>query len=76
MSKIFTGNVVSKKMNKTVVVQTERKFRHAKYSKIIIKHKKYKAHNEVDGIKVNDIVTISETKPYSKDVFFRVVSKA
>lgn len=69
------GTVVSTKMNKTVVVSVERKFRHAKYSKVIIRHKKYKAHNEVTGIKTGDVVTIKETRPVSKDTKFAVVKK-
>lgn len=69
------GTVVSTKMVKTVVVKVERKFRHAKYSKVIIRHKKYKAHNELDGVKMGDSVLIEESKPISKDTKFVVVKK-
>lgn len=69
------GTVVSTKMIKTVVVKVERKFRHAKYSKVIIRHKKYKAHNELDGVKMGDVVMIEESKPVSKDTKFVVVKK-
>ena len=45
MARTLVGTVVSDKMQKTVVVSVERKFRHAKYGKVIVKHKKYKAQN-------------------------------
>ena len=75
MAKIFTGKVVSTKMINTVVIDVERKFRHALYKKVIIRHKKYKAHNEEKDIKEGDIVTIKETRPISKDKCFIVVGK-
>jgi small subunit ribosomal protein S17 len=69
------GTVVSTKMNKTVVVSVERRFRHAKYAKVIVRHKKYKAHNEVSGIKMGDMVAIEQCRPVSKDTKFSVVKK-
>jgi len=69
------GAVVSTKMAKTVIVMVERKFRHPTYQKVIIRHKKFKAHNENLDLKVNDLVKIKETKPISKDKFFTVVEK-
>ena len=75
MKKTLTGIVMSTKMQKTVVVQIERKFRHLIYGKVIIRHKKYKAHNESLELKVSDKVKIEETRPISKDKHFRVVEK-
>jgi len=75
MKKILTGKVVSTKMTKTVVVIVERKFRHPVYHKVIVRHKKYKAHNEKLDLKVGDIVKIEETKPISKDKHFIVIKK-
>ncbi len=75
MKKILTGKVVSMKMIKTVVVMVERKFRHPVYHKVIVRHKKYKAHNEKLDLKLGDIVKIEETKPISKDKHFVVVEK-
>lgn len=75
MAKKLNGKVVSTKMISTIVVSVERKFRHATYHKVIIRHKKYKAHNEVKGIKEGDYVSIQETKPISKDKKFIVVEK-
>lgn len=62
-------------MNKTIVVSVERKFRHAKYHKVIIRHKKYKAHNEIAGIKLGDMVAMEQCRPVSKDTKFLVVKK-
>lgn len=75
MSKTFTGIVTSTRMKNTIVVQVERRFRHAKYGKVLTKHKKYHAHNEKNDIKEGDMVKIAETKPISKTVHFIVVEK-
>lgn len=74
MAKILIGKVISTKMNKTIVVTVERKFRHALYHKVIIRNKKYKAHNENPKIKVGDMVQIRETKPISKEKHFIVIN--
>ena len=75
MKKILTGKIVSVKMDKTVVVMVERKFRHPVYHKVIIRHKKYKAHNDKLTLVENDTVRIEETKPISKDKHFKVIEK-
>ena len=75
MKKTLIGKVVSTKMTKTVVVLVERKFRHAVYHKVIIRHKKFKAHNEKLNLQLGDIVKIQETKPISKDKHFIVIEK-
>jgi small subunit ribosomal protein S17 len=75
MKKFLIGKVVSNKMAKTVTVQVERKLRHSLYQKIIIRHKKYKAHNENLDLKVGDVVKIEETRPISKDKHFIVLEK-
>lgn len=75
MRKTLTGIIVSDKMAKTVVVKVERKFRHPAYKKVVIRHKKYKAHYEKDDLKVGDRVKIEETRPISKDKHFKVVEK-
>lgn len=74
MAKLFTGKVISNKMNKTVVVLVERKFPHSVYGKVMIRHKKYKAHCENSKVKIGDTVTIKETRPISKDKYFVVIS--
>ena len=75
MAQTLTGKIVSTKMSLTVVVLVERKFRHPKYHKVILRHKKYKAHNEIKGIKMNDYVVIQETRPLSKEIKFIVIKK-
>ncbi len=75
MKKTLIGKVVSTKMAKTVVVMVERKFRHAVYHKVIIRHKKFKAHNEKLDLIVGDLVKIEETRPISKDKHFIVIEK-
>lgn len=75
MKKTLIGKVVSNKMNKTIVIEVERKLIHQKYRKVVIKHKRYKAHNEDVELKVGDMVSIVETRPISKDKHFKVVKK-
>lgn len=75
MAKEITGTVVSTKMQKTVVVSVERKLRHPVYKKVITRHQKMKAHNEIEGIQEGDVVTIAETRPISKEKHFIVIKK-
>ncbi len=75
MAKIFTGKVVSTKMEKTVVVLLEKKFRHPRYKKVVSRHKKYKAHNDKFKLKEGDLVKIKETRPISKEKHFQVIEK-
>ena len=71
--KTKSGVVVSDKMNKTVVVEVERVFRHPFYQKVVKKFNRFKAHDEANQCKVGDQVEIMETRPISRDKFFRVV---
>ncbi len=75
MNKVFTGKVVSTKMEKTIVVDVERRFRHPLYRKVIVKHKRYKVHNEDKDVKEGDMVSIKETRPISKDKHFILLGK-
>lgn len=75
MKKTLVGKVISTKMTKTVVIRVERKFRHPKYGKVIVRHKKYKAHNEKLELNVGDTVKIQESRPISKTTHFIVVEK-
>jgi len=61
-----TGKVVSDKMNKTITVLIERKVKHPIYGKYLIRSSKLHAHDENNECKMGDLVTISETRPYSK----------
>jgi small subunit ribosomal protein S17 len=60
------GQVVSDKMDKTVVVAVETRVQHNKYDKIMVRTQRYKAHDEENNCKVGDRVKISETRPLSK----------
>lgn len=66
IKKIRTGIVISNKMNKTVVIEVMRVYRHPLYGKIIRSKKKYMAHDEKGRCKVGDLIKIIETRPISK----------
>ena len=68
------GQVVSAgKMDKTIVVKIVSRVNHPIYKKVVQKSKKFKAHDELNECRVGDIVKIMETRPLSKDKYFRVV---
>jgi small subunit ribosomal protein S17 len=60
------GIVISNKMQKTIVVKIENRYSHAMYSKILVKTKKYLAHNEFENCNIGDQVLIQECRPLSK----------
>jgi small subunit ribosomal protein S17 len=60
------GNVVSTKMQKTIVVEVEMRKAHPKYKRIIKSSKKFYAHDEQNSARVGDVVRIRETRPTSK----------
>lgn len=68
-----TGLVVSDKMDKSIVVQIERRMRHAVYGKFIKKSNKFIAHDEKNECNIGDTVRIMETKPLSKNKNWRLV---
>ena len=61
-----TGLVVSSKRDKTITVMVERKVKHTIYKKIIRRSTKLQAHDEANECSEGDIVTIEESKPFSK----------
>lgn len=67
------GIVISNKMDKTVVVEVNRTFRHPRYSKVMTRKKKFYAHNELKPLEIGETVTIVETRPLSKLKRWRVV---
>ena len=71
--KVRIGQVVSDKMDKTVVVAVETLRRHPLYKKAIKRTKKYKVHDEANVCKVGDRVKILETRPLSKEKRWRVI---
>lgn len=60
------GEVVSDKMDKTIVVAIENRSPHPKYGKIVVRTKKYKVHDEENQGKLGDRVRIRETRPLSR----------
>ncbi|MBT3552616.1 MAG: 30S ribosomal protein S17 [Rhodospirillaceae bacterium] len=64
--RVMQGVVVSDNMDKTIVVNVERKFKHKLYKKYIRRTKKYHAHDEDNSCKTGDKVTIRECRPLSK----------
>ena len=66
------GTVVSDKMEKTIVVLVERRVKHPILKKMIIRSKKYKAHDGKREAKKGDRVKIVECRPISKQKAFRL----
>ena len=60
------GNVVSTKMQKTIVVAVEMRKAHPKYKRIVRSTKKFYAHDEQNSARIGDMVRIRETRPLSK----------
>jgi len=71
--KVYTGRVVSDKMDKTVTVVVETYKKHPLYGKRVKYSKKYKAHDEQNTAKIGDVVRIMETRPLSATKRFRLV---
>ena len=60
------GQVVSTKMQKTIVVEVEMRKAHPKYKRIVRSTKKFYAHDEQSSARMGDVVRIRETRPLSK----------
>ncbi len=71
--KTRTGVVVSNKMNKTVVVAVEQRFRHPVYGKVVRKTPRFYAHDAKNECQEGDLVRIAECRPLSKLKRWRVV---
>lgn len=72
--KVYTGKVLSDKMDKTVVVGVTRLYQHPTYKKTVKKVTKFKAHDEGNQCTVGDTVSIMETRPLSKEKRWTVLS--
>ena len=64
--RVLTGRVVSDKMQKTVVVEVERKVLHSRYRKYVSQRRRFKAHDENNSCRVDDVVVIQESRPLSR----------
>ena len=69
-----TGIVISSSRDKTITVLIERKVKHALYKKILKRSTKLQAHDEANECSDGDIVTIQESKPFSKTKSWKLVS--
>ncbi len=72
--KTRVGQVVSDKMDKTIVVAIVDNVKHPLYNKIIKRTYKLKAHDENNECRIGDRVRVMETRPLSKDKRWRLVS--
>ncbi len=68
-----TGLVVSNSMNKSIIVQIQRKVKHPIYEKFVKKTTKFMAHDDKNECNVGDTVRIMETRPLSKRKCWRLV---
>ena len=74
--RVMQGVVVSDRMEKTVVVEVERRVTHPLYKKIVRRSKKYVAHDESNAAKVGDQVRIRECRPISKRKCWEVTAES
>lgn len=75
IQRTLTGEVVSTKMDKTLVVRVDRTVVHPKYGKRYVQSKKYHVHDAHHAHKVGDVVAFQASRPYSKTKRWRVVAK-
>jgi len=71
--KTLVGTVVSDKMDKTVVVRTERRFKHKLYGKYLRRNTQYMAHDPAESAGIGDRILIQECRPLSKHKRWRVI---
>ena len=67
------GLVVSNKMEKSIIIEVERKIMHPKYGKFVKKSSRFVAHDEKNECNEGDKVKIAETRPLSKNKCWRLV---
>lgn len=65
-SRTVIGKVISDKMDKTIVVQVERKVKHPLYGKFLRRYSKMYAHDEDNNCRIGDTVLIKQSRPLSK----------
>ncbi len=71
--KAYIGQVISDKMDKTVVLAVTRRIAHSRYGKTVTRTTKFKAHDEKNECKVGDVVRFIETRPLSKEKRWKVL---
>jgi small subunit ribosomal protein S17 len=73
-ARTVSGQVVSAARDKTITVMIERRVAHALYGKIVKRSTKLHAHDEQNEAQVGDKVTIIESRPFSKQKTWKLVS--
>lgn len=73
VKKVFTGEVVSDKMAKTIVVRITTRKLHRLYKKYVVQSKKLKAHDEKNDAHIGDTVRVIEARPISKEKRWRLL---
>jgi small subunit ribosomal protein S17 len=68
------GEVISNKMDKTIVVRVERRYPHPRWRKVVTSYSRFYAHDEKNVANVGDRVRIQETRPLSKSKRWRLIS--
>jgi small subunit ribosomal protein S17 len=79
MKRQVIGTVVSDKMDKTVIIQTERLVKHRQYHKYVRRRAKFAAHDAENSCRIGDKVLITESRPLSKTkrwLVSRILEKA
>jgi small subunit ribosomal protein S17 len=77
MVRIMHGVVTAKSGTKTIKVKVERKHAHPLYGKVVATHKSYLVHaDDVESVKIGDLVAIKEVKPMSKNKHWALVIEA
>ena len=71
--KLRRGKVTSDRMDKSIVVEVIRKYRHPLYKKVVRKNNSYHAHDEDNQARTGDLVEIMETRPISNTKRWRLV---
>ena len=74
VKRVFTGEVVSDKMAKTIVVKITTRKLHRLYKKYVVQSKKLKAHDEKNEAHIGDTVRVVEARPISKEKRWRLLS--
>jgi len=65
--RVLVGRVLSNRMDKTVVVEVERRRRHRLYGKVIAMRKKYKVHDADNACEIGDLIEMMESRPLSRE---------
>ena len=73
LGRTVIGKVISDKMNKTIIVQVERKVKHPLYGKYMRRFSKMYAHDEENTCRTGDVVMIQQSRPLSKTKRWKVL---